>query len=278
MKTHSRRYQIPTVLALLALCLAGCGGGGGGSATPAPAKSATPAPTPAAPAGEPAAPPPASGAAGPHGTATITGSVRYEGEVPAMKPIDMAADPGCAKKHTTPAEPELLVLGAGNTVGNVYVHVAGGLPAGSYPPPAQPAEIDQDGCRYKPHVLGIVRGQKLKFVNSDGLLHNVHALPEVNKPFNMAMPATRTEAEVTFTETESMFKIKCDVHPWMGAWVAVSDHPFFAVTGTDGRFEIRGLPAGSYEIEAWHEKLGTQKASVTVADGASASADFVLKR
>src|SRR5262245_3212470 len=273
MQTHSRRYRTATMLAILALCLAGCGGGGGGSAAPAPAKSAPPAP-----AAEPPAPSPASGASGAHGTATITGSVRYEGEVPAMKPIDMAADPGCAKKHTTPVESDLLVLGPGQSLGNVYVHVVSGLPAGSYPPPAEPAEIDQDGCRYKPHVLGMVRGQKLKFVNSDGLLHNVHALPAVNKPFNMAMPATRTEAEVTFTETESMFKVKCDVHPWMGAWVAVSDHPFFAVTGTDGRFEIRGLPAGSYEIEAWHEKLGPQKASVTLADGASATADFVLKR
>ena len=205
---------------------------------------------------------------------SVSGTVKYEGAVPSLKAVDMNADPGCAKKHTTPVKNEALVLGSGNTLGNVFVRVKSGLPAKDYPAPATAVEIDQDGCRYAPHVLGMLKGQKLKFKNTDGLLHNVHALPEKNKPFNMAMPATRTEAEVVFSEEEFMFKVKCDVHPWMGAFVAVMPHPFFAVTGAEGKFTIKDLPAGSYEIEAWHEKLGTKTAKITITGDEGQTADF----
>ena len=190
----------------------------------------------------------------------------------------MEADPGCAKKHSTPPESEFLVLGEGNTMGNVYVNVSGGLPGGSYPPPAEPAVLDQEGCKYVPHVLGVMQNQKIKVLNSDGLLHNVHSLPKVNASFNRAMPANVKEAEYSFDKTEAPFKIKCDVHPWMGAWVAVLPHPYFAVTGKDGKFSIAGLPAGSYELEAWHEKLGTRTMSATVGDGESSTVDIVFSR
>ena len=190
----------------------------------------------------------------------------------------MDADPGCAKKHATPMKSEALVLGEGNTTANVFVQVKSGLPGDSYATPTEPVVIDQSGCRYKPHVNGVMVGQSIKILNSDGLLHNVHALPKINKTFNMAMPAGRTEAETSFDKAEEMFKIKCDVHPWMGAYIAVLNHPYFAVTGEDGKFEIGNLPAGTYEIEVWHEKLGTQSMTVDVADGGSASADFVFTR
>jgi hypothetical protein len=112
--------------------------------------------------------------------------------------------------------------------------------------------------------MGIMVGQPFKVLNDDGVLHNVHALAKVNRPFNMAMPPTRKEATETFAKEEGMFTIKCDVHPWMQAYIGVFGNPFFTVTKTDGKFTIANLPAGTYEIEAWHEKLGTRKATVTV--------------
>ena len=205
----------------------------------------------------------------------LTGSVKYDGKVPNLKPIDMAADPNCAKKHGTPQKNEALVLGNGNTLGNVLVYVKSGLPAGkAFPPPKSPVVMDQKGCHYTPHVMGIMVGQPFKVLNSDGLLHNVHALPKVNKQFNMAMPANRTEATETFTKAEGVFTIKCDVHPWMNAYVGVFAHPFFAVTKPDGAFSIPGLPAGTYDIEAWHEKLGTKTGKVTVGADGSGKVDF----
>ncbi len=204
----------------------------------------------------------------------VTGTVKYVGAVPKLRPIQMDADPGCAAKHKGPVQSEVLVLGGGNTLGNVFVRVSGGLPAKQWPVPSEPVVLDQQGCRYEPHVMGIMVGQDFKILNSDGLLHNVHALPKVNKTFNMAMPANRKEAVEKFTKAEEMFKIKCDVHPWMNAYIAVLDHPFHSTTKEDGKFQIKGLPAGNYEIEAWHEKLGTQTAKVTVAADGTATADF----
>lgn len=205
---------------------------------------------------------------------SITGTALYEGKVPALKPLAVAAEPMCAKKHPTVPN-EMLVLGAGNTMANVVVRVVSGLPAGkTYPAPAAPIVMDQVGCQYVPHVIGLQVGQPLKVLNSDGVLHNVHALPKVNKPFNMAMPPTRKEASETFTKEEGMFVVKCDVHPWMQSYVGVFAHPFFAVTGADGKFTIKDLPAGTYEVEAWHERLGTQKQTVTVGASDTKTAGF----
>jgi len=124
--------------------------------------------------------------------------------------------------------------------------------------------------------MGVLVGQKFKIINSDGLLHNVHSLPNVNNGFNRAMPASVKEAEFEFSKAEPMFKVKCDVHPWMNAWVAVMSHPFFAVTGKDGKFKIDGLPAGTYEVEVWHEKLKTQTTKVTISGDENKTADFTF--
>jgi plastocyanin len=199
------------------------------------------------------------------GAGTITGSVVYEGKVPNLKPLSVAAEPMCSKKHATVPN-EALVLGAGNAMANVLVRVVKGLPAGkTWPTPKEPVTMDQVGCQYVPHVMGLMVGQPFKVLNSDGILHNVHALSKVNRPFNMAMPPTRKEATETFTKEEGMFTVKCDVHPWMQAFVGVFAHPYFAVTKTDGKFTLANLDPGTYEVEAWHERLGTQKATVTVA-------------
>ncbi len=203
----------------------------------------------------------------------VTGTVTYSGKVPNLKPLAMDADPACAAKHKGPVPSDVLVLGANNAMANVMVRVKSAV-AGASTAPAQPAVIDQNGCRYSPHVLGVMVGQTLKLRNSDGLLHNVHALPKVNTPFNMAMPANRTEADTKFGKEEGMFLVKCDVHPWMAAYVGVFSNPYFAVSGADGKFSIAGLPDGTYELEAWHEKLGVKSGTVTIAAGKTATVDF----
>ena len=198
--------------------------------------------------------------------ANLSGAVTFSGSAPRFKAIKMDADPICLTKHTEPIYPETLVLGDGNTMGNVLIQIKSGLAKQAYPAPAEPVVLDQEGCQYTPHVAGVMVGQTLKILNPDGTLHNVHALSKVNPEFNLAMPKFRTETTKTFDKAESVFPFKCDVHPWMTAWVAVLDHPFFAVTGKDGKFTIANLPAGTYEVEAWHEKLGTQTQTVTVSD------------
>lgn len=225
-----------------------------------------------APAAEADAPAPA-----PLGTASVAGTATYQGEIPTLPALRMDADPLCAAKHSEAVRSEDLVVGAGNTLANVFVRVkwAGDAPL---PPPAEPAVFDQNGCMYRPHVVGVQVGQDFKIKNSDGLLHNVHTLSQQNPSFNRAMPAAVKEVDHEFAKEEFMFRVKCDVHPWMNAFITVSPHPFFAVTGADGTYQITGLPAGTYELEAWHEKLGTQTASVTVADGESVTQAFTFTR
>ncbi len=270
------RFAPWTLIALFALAtglVVACGGGDTGSTTPAPAADSPAADSPAADPAPGAGSSTSSGA--PTGTSSVTGSITYEGKVPSFKPLNMNADPACAAKHETPVFPESLVLGEGQHLANIFVRVKN-APSGSYSAPSEAVVIDQNGCRYLPHVVGVMAGQALKFRNSDGILHNVHGLPKENREFNIGMPPTVTEKDQTFNKPEPLFPVKCDVHPWMRSFVAVMTHPYFSITGTDGSFTIEGLPAGTYEIEAWHEKLGTQTASVTVGDGEAGSADFTF--
>jgi plastocyanin len=200
-----------------------------------------------------------------YAASTITGTVTFDGKAPALKPLAMDADPACAKKHSAPVANEALVLGNGNTMGNIMVFVSKGVPAGkTYPAPTTPVVIDQNGCQYKPHVMGIMVGQPYKILNSDGILHNIHTLSTINPPFNKGMTASIKEVTTTFAKPEAIFHIKCDVHPWMSAYLGVFTNPFYSVTGTDGKFTISGLDPGTYEVTAWHEKLPPQTVSVTV--------------
>ena len=211
---------------------------------------------------------------------TITGTMTFDGKPPALKPLAMDADPACAKKHGKPVMGEALVLGTGNTMGNVLVYVSKGVPAGkTYPAPQTPVTLDQNGCMYVPHVQGIMVGQPYKILNSDGILHNIHSLPKVNPSFNKPMPPTLKETTTSFAKPEPVFEIKCDVHPWMRAYIGVFTHPFFAATKADGKFTISGLDPGTYEITAWHERLGVQTASITVgaSDTKSQNFKFTLK-
>ena len=207
--------------------------------------------------------------------ATVTGTVNFDGKAPTLRPLAMDADPVCAKKHSAPVPNEMLVLGGGNTMGNILVFVSKGLAQGkTFPVPKTPVTLDQNGCQYKPHVMGIMVGQTYKILNSDGVLHNIHTLPKVNPAFNKGMPPTLKEATTVFNKPEDVFHIKCDVHPWMSAYIAVFTHPFFSATGTDGKFTISGLDPGTYEITAWHERLPAQTATVVVPATGAKTQDF----
>jgi plastocyanin len=214
-----------------------------------------------------------------YATGNVSGVITYEGEVPKFREIKMDADPICLSQHTESVFPQTLVLGPDKTMADVFVHITKGLPQGAqYPAPPEPVVIDQQGCMYDPHVVGVLVGQPVKVLNPDGTLHNVHALSKINPEFNLAMPKFRKETIKIFDKAEFMFPIKCDVHPWMAAWVAVMEHPFYDVTEEDGRYLLKDVPAGEYEIEAWHEKLGSQKATVSVKEGSSNQINFSFSR
>jgi plastocyanin len=219
----------------------------------------TPAPAPVAVASEPIK------------GASISGTVKVKGETKKRKKIKMDADPKCAAMHAEPPLMEDIVVDANGHVQWALVYVKKGA-EGKKPTdaPAQ-AMINQTGCHYEPHVLGIQVGQDLIVRNSDELLHNIHALPFSNKEFNFGQPTKGLEEKKQFTTAEfnPPVKVKCDVHPWMGAWIGVFDHGFFAVTGADGKYAIPGgLPDGKYTVEVWHEGYKSVSAEVEVKGGA----------
>jgi hypothetical protein len=209
--------------------------------------------------------------------ATVSGRVKFTGAKPSNPRIDMAEEPECKKKYTAPPTLETVVVNANGTLANVFVYVKSGLPAGAkYPAPATPFVLDQEGCRYHPHSMGIMVGQPLEIRNSDPVLHNIKAKPVKNRPFNISQPRAGMKTTRTFSAPETMIPVECNVHGWMQAYLGVLPHPFYATTGSDGSFSIKGLPAGTYTIEAWHEKYGTQTATVTVAGTETKTADFTF--
>lgn len=212
-------------------------------------------------------------------TASISGKVSLDGTAPKAKKIPVDADPKCAEMHADdPLRSEEVVANDNGTLRYVFVYVKSGLPAGkTYEPPKTPVEVDQKGCHYVPHVFGMMAKQPLKIVNTDDTLHNIHALPTKSKEFNIGQPNKGMETTRTFASPEVMVHFKCDVHPWMSAYVGVMDNPFYSVTGEDGTFSIKGLPAGEYEIVAWQEKYGEQSQKVKVGDGEAKTADFTFK-
>ncbi|MDG2306459.1 MAG: carboxypeptidase regulatory-like domain-containing protein [Candidatus Binatia bacterium] len=208
---------------------------------------------------------------------TVSGKVAFDGTAPKRKKLRMDADPVCAASHDEPVLAEEVVVGDDGGLQNVFIFVKEGLPEKDYPAPSDPVVIDQNGCHYEPHVIGVQVGQPLQILNSDKTLHNVHGMPKTNAGFNFAMPKFVKKKDHQFDSVETMVAVKCDVHPWMSSYIGVLPHPFFAVTGPDGTFEIDGLPAGDYTIEAWQEKLGTQEAKVNVAADGTTTVDFTFK-
>ena len=239
---------------VLAVCLGlGCG---------KPSESAPPAPV---------APPVVTVA----GTATIVGKVTFRGVAPKLNPLKMAADPFCESTHGGTVANEELLVNADGALRNVFVYIKAGI-NGSYPAPKEPVVLDQSGCLYRPRVQGMQTGQTLLIRNSDDTLHNIHALGENNPAFNVGQPARGMESKKVLAQPEVMLRFKCDVHPWMSGYIGVVPHPFYAVTSDAGQFTLKALPSGTYVVEAWHEKLGTQTANVTVADGEAKTLEFTF--
>jgi len=206
--------------------------------------------------------------------ATIKGKVLWEGKEPANPVIKMGSDPACG---TGELHAETYVVDQGG-LKNVFVYVKDGL--GNkwlFDPPTDAATIDQKSCHYVPHVVGVRAGSPLEVINSDATLHNVHGMPKENREFNQGQPLQGMSHKVTFENPEVLIPFKCDVHSWMNAYVGVVDHPYFAVSGAGGAFELRGLPPGTYTIEAVHEKLGRQTQSVTLGEKDSKELTFSFK-
>ena len=206
--------------------------------------------------------------------ADITGTIKFEGEAPEPAQIDMSAVKECAAQHPDGAFDESLVVADGK-LANVIVYVKADNLQGDVP--KETAALDQKGCQYHPHVVAVMVGQPMMISNSDTFLHNVHALSIDNPPFNFGQPTKDTKGRnVEPMKQAEFFKIKCDVHPWMGAHMAVFEHPYFAVSKEDGTFKVPAgkLPDGEYTLVARHEKLGEKEIKVNVAGGKAENADF----
>jgi plastocyanin len=206
-------------------------------------------------------------------SAAIAGQVLFEGTVPATTPIDVSSDRACAEQNPHGVAPDQLVVDNG-ALDNVFVYVKDSLGDYDFDVPADAVTLDQRACRFVPHVAAVRVGQPLTISNSDDTAHNVHAMPSANQGFNRGQALKNMADTKVFTRREVMIPFKCDIHPWMSAYVGVMDHPYFAVTSGGGRFELKNLPPGTYTIEAWHEKLGTEAQQVTIAARESKTITF----
>jgi hypothetical protein len=207
---------------------------------------------------------------------SLSGRVLLDGPLPRNAAIKMSGDPVCMRAHKDGASLETFV-GENGGLGNVFVYVKDGLGGYYFEPPPDPVTLDQKGCLYQPHVFGVQVGQNIEFVNSDATAHNVHALPNANQEFNFSQLIQSQKTTRFFTKPEVMVRFKCDMHSWMSAYAGVLEHPYFAVTTAGGQFELKNLPAGTYTVEAWHEKLGTQTQAVTLADNEKKELTFSFK-
>jgi hypothetical protein len=227
----------------------------------------------------PSASAPTGKAVDPSTVSTITATVTFDGDAPKPEMVRLDGDSKCVAENGAAERPsEDIILGDGKNLQNVFIYVKDGLGDYAFPMPKEPIVLDQLKCRYTPRVLGIRTGQPLAIRNSDPLLHNVRADGKLNQPFNMGHPIQGTTFNRTFTTSEVMVPFRCDVHAWMRAWIGVLDHPFFGVSGANGRVTLAGLPPGTYTVEAWHEKLGTKTQQITVGAKESKDVAFTFAR
>jgi len=210
--------------------------------------------------------------------ATIKGKVVFDGQGPKKKKIKMSADPNCMAMHSGDVFRKDVLIGPNGEFANVFIFVRKGLGGREFPVPSEKVKFDQAGCEYNPRVFGVRAGQPMEIINSDATLHNVHSLPTKNSPFNVGMPIKGMKITKTFDKPEQMVKIVCDVHPWMNGFVGVMSHPYFDTTGKEGVFELSNLPAGTYEVVAWQERLGEQVQKVTVGGNETKEITFTFTR
>ena len=210
-------------------------------------------------------------------TGEVTGKITFQGTRPPPQRINMDQDPTCEQKNHGPVFAEDGRVNNNGTLANAFVYVKSGAEKYTFAVPTETAVLDQNGCMYKPHVLGIMAGQILQITSSDDTTHNIHPMPQDNREWNMSQTPGAVPILQKFMHPEIMIPIKCNQHNWMKAWLGVTSNPFFAVTGGDGIFTLKGLPPGDYTIGAWTETLGTQEQKVTLTAKESKTIDFVFK-
>ncbi len=212
------------------------------------------------------------------GSGSVAGTVRLTEPAPEIRPIVLEAEHHCAKIAGRRLPQEEVVTGPGGGLANVFVRLEGtGLAAAAGPAAAKTVLIEQRGCIFLPRMVGARAGQTLRVVNLDDAYHNVRSVSEAGDDFNISQPFSGMEFDFRLAAEQKMLRLRCDAHPWMRAFVGVVGHPWFAVTAEDGRFELAGVPPGSYEVELWHERFGTLRGPVSVAAGAVATADFAFE-
>jgi plastocyanin len=204
--------------------------------------------------------------------ATVSGTVKFDGAAPKAAKIDMSQDPACKGMN----EAENVVVDGGN-LSNVFVYVKDGLGNRTFDVPKDPVVLDQQGCKYHPHVLGVMAGQTVQIKNDDQTTHNIHPTPKDNREWNESQPPSSPAIEKNFAREEIMLPVKCNQHPWMKMYINVVKNPFYAVTDKSGKYEIKGLPPGDYTIAFVQEKLGEQDQKVTVAAKESKTVDQSFK-
>lgn len=209
--------------------------------------------------------------------ATITGTVKFQDGKPKRATIRMDADATCASLHKEPVLAEDALVNDNGTLRNAFVYVSQGLGGRTFAPPGQAVELDQKGCQYTPHVVALMTNQEIRIKNGDQTTHNIHPSPKNNREWNRSQPPGAEDIVEKFAREELLIPVKCNIHPWMRSYIAVLNHPFFSITGTDGSFEIKGLPPGEYTITAWHEKYGTVEQKITVGPKEKKSITFTFK-
>ena len=216
----------------------------------------------------------------PGGSGTISGVISFEGTPPAPKKIDTAADPVCGQKNPNLMTDDTVVKDG--KLANVFVYVKDGSVDGgkkladyTFEVPSAPLKLDQNGCHYVPHVMGVMVNQKIQITNSDATQHNIHWTPKNNPEWNQSQPNGAPPIEKTFGRSEILVPVKCNQHPWMRSYIGVLKHPLFAVSGENGTYEIKGLPPGTYTVVAWREGGAAEKTmDVTVSASTPGKADF----
>jgi hypothetical protein len=207
---------------------------------------------------------------------SISGTVRLDGAPPVFKPINMSAEAACVQANPSAVVPPIVVTGAHGALASVVVYVKSGLGSYRFDIPSTPVVLDQKGCMYEPRILAVMTRQPYEVHNEDQTIHNVHPMPRVNRPWNKSEPVGDPPIEANFTKPELAIPIACNIHPWMRAYMFVFADPYFAITPKTGEFELKGIPPGTYVIEAWQERFGRQDQTVTLGPKESKTLDFVF--